>query len=921
MDPTESDAARTPKMLKFRTLSHARGDEPDHAVDSRAASTPRPPLSSAEQPPQNESGSGSGVPGSSGPLARFSPRTRIIAAAIVTALLLLRIALPSALEWAIPEIAARQNLHATVTNVDLGLIVGEITLENLIVDFPPTGGEDSASRGDAQTDRSQPLLSLDRLYVAFEWTDLIFRRLHITDLELDHPAIEVTQLADASLELPIVASASESGTDPIESDPTAEPIPEADSETDRGWEFMLDRFALNDPDVALRSKATQEEVVRLAADQLVFDSLFVGPDGIGLGDIDIDHPELFVERKWLLTQIQASPEAESEPPEAPPVELPSFAMKHLNIKRAAFTVRTLEGPVEVALRLELSDAGTEPGQTFPIDLGLQVGDAQIGVDGRLGLNPASFAGQLEWQNLEVPPFLLLAYPKLVPWLASCDAQGDIQIVFAVAPESGPAGLTASGSSNVSSLSFKHPETGELALEWDSLDIEIHEVFIPLEQTPELPSRFDLSRLTLDSPHIVYTNPPDALDELLAALDDGSSPEDDSDAEVAEEPEAASNASGSAPTIAISKLELTDGTLRYVDRSVNPTHETKIHKLRAKIDAITTAPAAGAKKIAVDGMIQATGSFKLRGELPSGQGELDFALRQLDLVSFDSLARSAGWEIETGTTSLDSDIVASHDGYRTKNKLVFHDLDVTPDDASDFSSRFGISVDLALALLRDPSGDIPLSVPVAITGEGAGVDVGAILLSAMRNALQGAIASPLKMLGMFVPKGASPDSLGAFPFAPGEHEPRTDERSKLESLAEFVKSRPMLSLSLHGHWSDEDRIPTALKILEESANGGGDFPEVDDASFFARRRVAAALRARAEGRGGALEPNDEALLERYVAAQEVSEARFRALADARAEWLRSSLLELGASAEALSVGTATPTEQPSVSIDLDPGGRE
>jgi hypothetical protein len=192
---------------------------------------------------------------------------------------------------------------------------------------------------------------------------------------------------------------------------------------------------------------------------------------------------------------------------------------------------------------------------------------------------------------------------------------------------------------------------------------------------------------------------------------------------------------------------------------------------------------------------------------------------------------------------------------------------------------------------------------------------------MRNALQGAIASPLKMLGMIVPKGASPDSLGAFPFAPGEHELRMDERSKLESLAEFVKSRPMLSLSLHGHWSAEDRIPTALEILEESANGGGDFPEVDDASFLARRRVAAALRARTKGQEGPLAPEDEGLLDRYVAAQEVSEVRFRALADARAQFLRSALLELGASAEALSVGTATPAEQPSVSIDLDPGREE
>jgi len=127
---------------------------------------------------------------------------------------------------------------------------------------------------------------------------------------------------------------------------------------------------------------------------------------------------------------------------------------------------------------------------------------------------------------------------------------------------------------------------------------------------------------------------------------------------------------------------------------------------------------------------------------------------------------------------------------------------------------------------------------------------------------------------------------------------------------------MLSLSLHGHWSEDDRPPTARKILEEKATSGDDFSEISDVSFFARRRVASALRANALGKKTELSAEDEALLARYVEAQEVPETRLRSLAKARAESLRSRILELGAPEEAIVVGDSSHSETPSVSIELD-----
>jgi hypothetical protein len=820
--------------------------------------------------------------------------------------------MPFAIEWSIPRIAASQNLRAEIGNVDLGLIVGEIALEDLVVDLPSAAEVGESATTSAPDTNSRPLLSLDRIYLAFEWTDLLLGRFHMTDLELHHPVIEVVARADGSLELPVLTSEPEA-------EPSAETLnPEEIPSTEEAWEFTLDRFKLIDPAMSLRHEATGEPVVHLSAEELGFDALSIGTDGIGLGGLDLEHPEVFVQREWLLGLGAESTTTEAdvpriEEPHPPATDLPPFRMMHLNIRRAGFTVQTPEGPVAVVVRIELTDVGTTPGETFPVDLGLQIDDAKLGIAGQLGLNPISFEGRVEWIDLSVPPFLRLAYPELIPWLASCNAFGDVQVVFRSVSDEGMAGLTFEGSSGISALSFKHPETGELALEWDALDIEFSESFIPLEPAPDLPTRIEMSRVSLSSPSILYTNPPVSLDELLGALN---GPSESGDTATEEPANDMRNEPASALEILISEIALTNGTLRYVDRAVRPRHETKIHKLHVSVDDLDVAETIGAAKLSIEGLIQSAGTFTLEGALPAGEGELDFELRELDLVSYSSLARAAGWEIESGTTSLDSKIVADASGYKTKNKLVFHDLDVAPEDGEGFASRFGLSIDLVLAILRDPTGDISLSVPVSIDGDGAGVDIGAILVSALRRALQGAIVSPVKMLGMLVPEGAPAGSLGNVPFSPGEDALSGNADDQLDSLVELLASRPMLSLSLHGHWSENDRDPTARKILEEKATSGDDLPEITDASFFARRRVASALRASARGREADLSAEDEALLARYVVAQEVSEDRLRALARARAESLRTAILELGAPPEALSVGDASSSQEPSVSIELD-----
>ena len=846
-------------------------------------------------------------------------RLRIAAAALIGGLLVVRIALPFALEWAVPRLAADQNLVARVGNIDLGLIAGEATLEDVTVDLPESGAVGAGPAGDGR--RDDPLLSVERLHVAFEWTALLVGRIHLSAVEIGAPTIHVVQLADGRLRLPEPPPAGSEEADDLE-------LETDDAEAGAGWTFALDRFELRRPELTLRTEAEQAAVVRLAAEQLGFDGLAIDAEGIAVGGIDLARPGIFVEREWLLAQgdtptsdaaepappPSAAPDAEPAPPPSagPGAALPTLELEHLKIDRAEFTVNTETGPVDVALRFDVSDAGTRPGQTFPIDLGLEIDAAEIELEGRVGLDPIGFAGDLTWRRLTLPPFLQLAVPELAAWVASCETEGELAIEFRSTDAAEPAGIRLQGRTRVADLDFREPERGELALGWESLEIGIRQVFAPLAPDPERPVRVEIERVELVAPSIVHTNPPDALDALLATLGDEADPDAPSRDDEGEPAEPSDADRAAPPIVEVDEVRLSKGRLRYVDRSVEPTHTTAIDALRVAVDGVSTDPAPGAEEVLVEGSIQTTGRFALRGGLPGGRGDLEFELEALDLASYDALARGAGWRIDRGRTSLDSTIAATGEAVETQNRIVLHDLRVGTLAGNDFASRFGMSVDVALALLRDPAGDIALSAPITVDADGTGVDLAPVVASALRTALKGALTSPIKMLGVVTPKGGG-EAAPAIPFASGAEAPAPDTREQLRALAELADQRPALAFRLVGHWADDDREPTARRMLREAAVAGDDLPDLEEVGFFERRRIGAALRERAGGGTAELSPEDEAILDRYVAATDVPETRLRALAEARAQSIRQSLLERGTPPAAITLASPRRADRAGVSI--------
>jgi len=131
--------------------------------------------------------------------------------------------------------------------------------------------------------------------------------------------------------------------------------------------------------------------------------------------------------------------------------------------------------------------------------------------------------------------------------------------------------------------------------------------------------------------------------------------------------------------------------------------------------------------------------------------------------------------------------------------VFSDLDVSEPEGGFLQSLLSLPVtlDTALFLLRNPDGELRLSVDVSVGPDGVGAGaLAAAAASATVQVVASAIASaPLRLLGSVVPGGEAgkerPHDVTTFAFAPGASELGAAEQAQLTDLAWRISTRPSL----------------------------------------------------------------------------------------------------------------------------------
>ncbi|MBW2236781.1 MAG: DUF748 domain-containing protein, partial [Deltaproteobacteria bacterium] len=369
------------------------------------------------------------------------------------------------------------------------------------------------------------------------------------------------------------------------------------------------------------------------------------------------------------------------------------------------------------------------------------------------------------------------------------------------------------------------------------------------------------------------------------------PEPEAEPEPAPEQEPAAPAPP--PEIRVDRIQVTGGTVRVRDTSVQPVFDQHFPKVALDVRGVTL-PGPAIESLDVDVRMRGTAYVKAKGRVSPTDGTLDVEVHRLALPPANGYVSKAGLQVEQGWLSVDSDMRAKGKHWTVENDVTLHDFHVDKANSTGFADKLPMSMDMALALLRDPSGDISLPVHLEFDEGETEVDIAEIISAALSQALVGAATIPLKAVGMFFGGGEDEGGFSAepIPAIPGEDRGTEAGRERAGALIDFLIQKPDLALVIIGTSGEAERDAVAERILRERAVAGEGLPEIEDgAALLARGRIQRALKRRAEGKPGELSEEDEALLQRYVAATPVPEARYDALARARAERTRAYMLQV------------------------------
>ena len=628
----------------------------------------------------------------------------------------------------------------------------------------------------------------------------------------------------------------------------------------------------------------------------------------------------------IAPRANAEAEPAVEPPPAPaepeaPAKPWTWSVRTARVERAVVELQGGAEPLPLGIDAEVSSISSEPGSRWPLTLKVSEGAGSLGVDGALAIEPIAFDGKLAITDFALAPLLSRIDAPAVGLVRQGNARADISIALAT-------DLRVAGKLGVAGLDVGDEQTAkEFGVAWKDFELGIGEITVPGVLGAGDPAvarkigvKLDLVRLVEPSFKITRTAQGIVLPSFGAET--AEPPNEEATVALAAPAEPAEPAKPATEiAVEVANAQIDAARAVFTDRAVNPFFSTRIDRLDLRARGIRwPGPRVESLTLAMVGLNKAR--LDVRGSIIPGNSKLHALLVKLPLAQFNPYVTPTGYGLSDGSLSLESTATVKKDVYKTSTDVVVSQLEVGGSEGESlFQQNFGIPLSVALGLLKDLDGNITLAVPVEGDRGGVRVGLGKIVGQALRSALLGALASPLKLLGAVTADGKVKVAPEPIPFVPGDLVFTGEGAEQIERIAGLLSASPGIALTLAGVVSESD-----LRVLRERAL----FAELEATSgvralgqigaIATRRAVRLFLEAKLAGKQPeALEPDEAAWLEEHVAEQKLDPAALAALANARATAVQGALVREHGIAEArLMIGapaTEPPAAQPGVAIGL------
>jgi len=372
------------------------------------------------------------------------------------------------------------------------------------------------------------------------------------------------------------------------------------------------------------------------------------------------------------------------------------------------------------------------------------------------------------------------------------------------------------------------------------------------------------------------------------------------------------------------MDLTRARIEITDRTTKPFYRATIFPLDFGATGVRW-PGPAAKQVKLSARTSDRGSLVVTGSLDPRGSNLAAKLNDLPLAPFNPYALGTGYSVSGGAMALESKVTFAGPKYDANTHLVIHELDVEGEEGDTlFLQRFGVPLEVALALLTDMEGDIVLDVPLSHDASGTNVSIGTVIGQALTHALLNAITSPLRLITAVVGIGGKVENMTpkALGFLPGRAELAPGESDRVDQIASLMARSPGLHLHLRGDTGAEDDRWLREQALRAQLEGGGGIAGRLRALTTERGATKAALAYladRAAGKDTPLPDEYKPWFEEKVAAEVVPPADLQKLAAQRAGAVQSLLVQgSGISPDRIIVdapGEDVAKGQPAVAIGL------
>lgn len=552
----------------------------------------------------------------------------------------------------------------------------------------------------------------------------------------------------------------------------------------------------------------------------------------------------------------------------------------------------------IDLQLSLSEVSNRANQEIPFRLsgGLDAGGT-FGMEGKAVVLPSISAnGKSSFSSIP----LNLAQPYVEQFLSLLIEGGalDLESDFTVDAEQA---VELKGNMSISELKTRDTAENEDLLGWQQLDIDQFELGTN-ERSLHL-SRVEFQQLygRLEINADQSTN----LSGLLIAPAQGTE-------DAVEE--------ANPWSIVIGGIAVNDGMMDFSDLSLPLPFGTRISDMDgtiSTIDSSSTEPA----NIRVEGQVDEFGLARIEGSMrvldPIGHTDVSLEFRNLLMSQLSPYsAQFAGREIDEGKLDLDLHYFIQQGQLQGQNDIVMSDIVLGAEVES--PDAVSLPLGLAVALLKDSNGVIDIDLPVEGDINDPEFRIGGVVMKAIVGLITKVVSAPFRMLGALI--GVDSEDFGQFQFLAGRSDLTPPELEKIIQLQQALNERPQLGIELSGVIDAAIDTPqlqffrlrdTVLQRLgTEKSSEDQEIAMLDEElrstleAIFSERfpdESADSLKALhmappADDPEGKPVLDDlayaVALRDRLLASEEISAADLDALANARAEAVRSAFLASG-----------------------------